>query len=74
MQNIRINKRLLNSKLVAKKCICGHFNNVHQGGDGMCRVSMGISEKHPNGSMCACDIFIEEVDTSAKELERIIGL
>ena len=62
-------------------CVCGHNRNVHQDGHDRCRVSNGISEKFPDGSNCACDIYIEKTeapkppeDKVAKELERMIGL
>lgn len=61
-------------------CVCTHGNNVHRHGHGECMISNGISEKFPDGSNCACDIFIEKrrpkpsKDKSAEELERIVGL
>jgi hypothetical protein len=61
-------------------CLCGHARNVHTDGKGKCRVSYGISDAFPTGSMCACHVFIKKPepkppkDKAAKELEKMVGL
>jgi len=59
-------------------CVCGHGSNVHSRGTGACQVSYGISDKHPKGASCACDVLavnaLPPKDKSAGELERMVGL
>lgn len=46
------------------KCQCGHARCFHVRGQGACLHSL------PWFRLCDCDVFIDEDDAAAEELER----